>query len=284
MGLFGKIRDLFHGDKIEIETIKARSNMDEQNSTLIFNGMPDYTSVVGVDYSGNGTPVNPQIINRMAEDDAKRNEQINRQLGLPTASQPPRGMGVGVNNMANQVPPGAPVNYNQPAQPYNQYPQQPQYQQQPAGQPIPIQNSAPPPPPPPQNAFAYLQEPFSELLQTDDECHVIVDLPGIKKENVDIRLTDNNEVAITFTRTTFVDQKSAEPKGAKKGQKRSSKNKTKWLSQVNIPDYLLGKHTVVYKIMRPVDENNIKCSFEYGQVHVILGFRAPIEGKPISIG
>jgi hypothetical protein len=36
--------------------------------------------------------------------------------------------------------------------------------------------------------------------------------------------------------------------------------------------------------MKPVDENNISCSFELGQLHVTLGFRTPMEGKAIAIG
>jgi hypothetical protein len=142
---------------------------------------------------------------------------------------------------------------------------------------IPVQGAAPQ-----QQPLGFLEEPYSELLMTDEECHVIVDLPGLKKEDIDVKLTQDNEVAVTFTRSTFVSQMSAAPK--KGAGKKKGKEKTKWVSQVNIPDFLLGKHTVVYKILRPVDENNITCKFEYGQVHVILGFRTPMEGKSISIG
>lgn len=288
MGIFGKIRDLFHGDKVEVETIERRSvKMDEQNSTLIFNGMPDYNSVIATDNQGGGIPISPRIINQMAADDAKNNNQLNQRFGLPQTGTPPRGRGVGVNSMSQQMPPMAPQ--YPPQQPQPQYGQlapgyQPPVQQPmqpqpmpPQGMNIPIQGAAPA-----QQPLGFLEEPYSELLMTDEACHVIVDLPGIKKEDVDIKLTQDNEVAVTFTRSTFVSQMSAAPKkgtGKKKG-----KEKTKWVSQVNIPEFLLGKHTVVYKIIRPVDENNITCKFEYGQVHVILGFRTPLEGKSISIG
>ena len=62
------------------------------------------------------------------------------------------------------------------------------------------------------------------------------------------------------------------------------KTKPKITSQVNIPDYLLGTHTVVYPIPRPVDSNNIKPSFENGQFHIVLGFLTPLEGTAIKLG
>ncbi len=285
MGFFTKIRDLFHSDTVEVETIERRSKkMDEQNSTLIFTGMPDYTSVIATDDQGGGIPINPRVIDQMAKDDAKNNTQLNQRFGLPQPNTPPRGRGVGVNSMSQQMPPMAPQYTQQvPAyggqlspgyQPPVQTPMQPQPMPQ-QGMTIPVQQPQPAP-------VGFLEEPYSELLMTDEECHVIVDLPGLKKEDIDIKLTQENEVAITFTRSTFVSQMSAVPK--KGSSKKRGKDKPKWVSQVNIPEFLLGKHTVVYKILRPVDENNITCKFEYGQVHVILGFRTPLEGKSISIG
>ena len=262
--------------------------MDDQNSTLIFTGMPDYTSVIATDDQGGGIPINPRVIDQMAKDDANNNVQLNQRFGLPQQNHP-RGRGVGVNSMSQQMPPGPPTAYQQPVQtqyggqfaggyqpPVVQQPMQPQ-QVPPQGVNIPVQGQAPQSAP-----VGFLEEPYSELLMTDEECHVIVDLPGIRKENIDVKLTPDNEVAVTFSRSTFVSQMSAAPK--KGTGKKRGKDKPKWVSQVNIPDFLLGKHTVVYKILRPVDENNIKCSFEYGQVHVILGFRTPLEGKSISIG
>lgn len=285
MGLLNLLGGLFHGHKVDVEYLAKRSNM--ANDTLIFTGQPDYTSVIATDMNGNGDPISPQIIQQMAADDAKLN------AAHPIAGQRmPRGRGVGVNTQ--QMPPQSPMQYPQQPQ-YGQMapsyappavPAQQQYvpvQQPPQGINIPIGN-AQPQPAAPQGGF--LPEPFSELVMTDTECHLFVDLPGIPKENISIKLTQNNEVAVTFRRDTHVSVMSAAKQPAKKGEKGSKRKKeaTKWAAQVNIPDYLLGEHTVVYNIMKPVDENNIKCSFDLGQLHVTLGFRTPMEGKSISIG
>lgn len=291
MGFLNFIGNIFHGDKVEVEYIGNRSSM--ANDTLIFTGQPDYTSVIATDMNGNGDPINPQIINQMAQETAK----INAANPIP-GQRPARGRGVGVNTQ--QLPPGPPSPYGQQPAAYGQFapgyaPQQPvqpqpqppypQPQVSPQGVNIPI-GTQPQPQQQPQPAMqppqGFLPEPFSEIVMTDTECHLFVDLPGIPKEDIDIRLTQNNEVAVTFTRETRVSQMSSAKPAAKKGGKK--KGGTKWTAQVNIPDYLIGKHTVVYAIMKPVDENNISCSFELGQLHVTLGFRTPMEGKAIAIG
>ena len=286
MAFWDFIGGLFHSHKGEVDYLEKRSVM--ANDTLIFTGQPDYTSVIATDDYGNGDPISPRIIQQMAADDAKLN------AAHPIQGQRmPRGRGVGVNTQ--QMPPGPPPQQQQqyvqpaqygqmapgyappqpqPVQPAPAYPQQP-----PQGINIPIgqasqQNAAP---------QGFLPEPYSELVFTDTECHIFVDLPGIPKENISIRLTQNNEVAVTFKRETRVSQMSTAKPAQKKGSKRK-KDSNKLTAQVNIPDYLLGEHTVVYSIMKPVDENNISCSFDLGQLHVTLGFRTPMEGKAISIG
>ncbi len=288
MGLFKFISSLFHSDKVEVEYIKQRSNM---NDTLIFTGEPDYTSVISDGSAdGSGTPIHPRIIQQMAQDDVKLNA-THPILG----QRPVRGRGVGVNTQ--QLPPNAPINsptvgyqqtvpYGQmasgyvppvvPVQTYQQ-PAPPQGINIPIGGQPPVQQVAAP--------VGVLAEPFSELVLTDTECHLFVDLPGIPKENIGIKLTQNNEVAVTFKRDTHVSQMSvdAAKQPSKKGGKKK-KDAPKWAAQVNIPEYLLGEHTVVYSIMKPVDENRVSCSFELGQLHVVLGFRTPLEGKSISIG
>ena len=260
------------------------------NDTLIFTGEPDYTSVISNGSAdGSGTPISPRIIQQMAQEDARLN------AAHPIVGQRPnRGRGVGV--ATHQPPPGAPVNpqsYNQQPANYGQlapsYTPQPmsyQPQQPPQGMNIPIGQPQPPQQPPQQMQapVGMLAEPFSELVITDTECHLFVDLPGIPKENIGIKLTQNNEVAVTFKRETHVSIMSAEAKPAQKKGGKKKKDATKWAAQVNIPDYLLGEHTVVYSIMKPVDENRISCSFDLGQLHVVLGFRTPLEGKSISIG
>ena len=300
MGLLNFITGLFHGDKVEVEYITQRSNM---NDTLIFTGEPDYTSVISNGSAdGSGTPISPRIIQQMAQEDARLN------AANPIAGQRPnRGRGVGV--ATHQPPPGAPINppnpngnYVQPAN-YGQFaggynvqtgvpngvPQGNYMQTNVQGQPqgginIPINGA-----PQQQNMTAQapvglLAEPFSELVITDTECHLFVDLPGIPKENIGIKLTQNNEVAVTFKRETHVSIMSAEAKTTQKKGSKKKKDATKWAAQVNIPEYLLGEHTVVYSIMKPVDENRISCSFDLGQLHVVLGFRTPLEGKSIVIG
>lgn len=260
------------------------------NDTLIFTGQPDYTSVIATDMNGNGDPINPQIINQMAQETAK----ISAANPIP-GQRPARGRGVGVNTQ--QLPPGQPSPYGQqpaaygqlapgyappaPPQPVPQ-PQYPQPQMPPQGVNIPIGGQPQQQQPAMQPPQGLLAEPFSEIVMTDSECHLFVDLPGIPKEDISIRLTQNNEVAVTFKRETRVSQMSSAKTSTKKGGKK--KGSTKWTAQVNIPDYLIGKHTVVYAIMKPVDENNISCSFELGQLHVTLGFRTPMEGKAIAIG
>lgn len=291
MGLLNFINGLFHGDKVEVEYLGKRSNM--ANDTLIFTGQPDYNSVIG--QTGEGDRISPQIIQQMAEETAR----ISANNPVP-GQRMPRGRGVGVNTQ--QMPPAAPIappqpgygqqpaNYGQLAPGYAPQPQpQPmsyQPQQPPQGMNIPI-GQAPQPQPQPQPMQApmgMLAEPFSELVITDTECHLFVDLPGIPKENIGIKLTQNNEVAVTFHRDTHVSLMSAEAKPTQKKGGKKKKEATKWAAQVNIPDYLLGDHTVVYSIMKPVDENRISCSFDLGQLHVVLGFRTPLEGKSISIG
>lgn len=291
MGLLNFINGLFHGDKVEVEYLGKRSNM--ANDTLIFTGQPDYNSVIG--QTGEGDRISPQIIQQMAEETAR----ISANNPVP-GQRMPRGRGVGVNTQ--QMPPAAPIappqpgygqqpaNYGQLAPGYAPQPQQQpmsyQLQQPPQGMNIPI-GQAPQPQPQPQPMQApmgMLAEPFSELVITDTECHLFVDLPGIPKENIGIKLTQNNEVAVTFHRDTHVSLMSAEAKPTQKKGGKKKKEATKWAAQVNIPDYLLGDHTVVYSIMKPVDENRISCSFDLGQLHVVLGFRTPLEGKSISIG
>lgn len=265
------------------------------NDTLIFTGEPDYASVISNGSAdGSGTPINPRIIRQMAEDDARINA-THPIAGQRTTS----GRGVGV--ATRQPPPGVPIvppntgyaqpaNYGQLAGGYNvqnggvpgQYAAP--VQTAPQGITIPIgtqpaqqqaQTSAP---------MGMLAEPFSELVITDTECHLFVDLPGIPKENIGIKLTQNNEVAVTFKRDTHVAIMSAEAAKQPKKAGKKKKDATKWAAQVNIPEYLLGEHTVVYSIMKPVDENRISCSFDLGQLHVVLGFRTPLEGKSIAIG
>lgn len=296
MGLLNFINGLFHGDKVEVEYLGKRSNM--ANDTLIFTGQPDYNSVIG-DHIPNdgmdnvGVPVTPQLINQVNSDTAKRGSQM-----MIPGQRMPRGRGVGVNTQ--QMPPAAPIappqpgygqqpaNYGQLAPGYAPQPQpQPmsyQPQQPPQGMNIPIGQAPQPQPQPMQAPMGMLAEPFSELVITDTECHLFVDLPGIPKENIGIKLTQNNEVAVTFHRDTHVSLMSAEAKPTQKKGGKKKKEATKWAAQVNIPDYLLGDHTVVYSIMKPVDENRISCSFDLGQLHVVLGFRTPLEGKSISIG
>lgn len=288
-----------HDDIVEIEHLKRRSSMaeDDFGSTIIFNnGVPDYNVTLG--NTGEGERVSMAAIQRTQRETEMINQR-NRVGG--------RGMGIGLNTMAQQPPPqpnqqfagnyAQPAVYQQPQQP-QQAPVQPNYYQQPAqpvqpvqqapapqqGVPIPINQPQQQQQPSVQSAY-YLQEPFSELVMTNDECHVIVDLPGIQKENVNIVLTPQNEVSVTFTRTTFVDGLTARLKANTKKSKggKGSKAKPKITSQVNIPDYLLGTHTVVYPIPRPVDTQNIKHSFENGQLHLTLGFLTPLEGTTISI-
>ena len=287
--LFGAKDD----DIVEVEHLKRRSSMAEEDfgSTIIFNnGVPDYNVTLG--NTGEGERVSMSAIQQTM----RETDMINQRHRVGG-----RGMGIGLNTMAQQPAPqpmpqnqqfagnyAQPNMYHQPQQPQQPppgyYPQQPQQPvQQPVQQPqgIPITQQ----PQQPQSGY-YLQEPFSELVMTNDECHVIVDLPGIPKENVSATLTPQNEVSITFTRHTFVDKLTAEIKSAKKvkGQKGSPKAKPKLTSQVNIPDYLLGTHTVVYPIPRPVDSNNIKSSFDNGQFHIVLGFLTPLEGTAIKLG
>ena len=267
---------------------------EDFGSTIIFNnGVPDYNVTLG--NTGEGERVSMSAIQQTM----RETDMINQRHRVGG-----RGMGIGLNTMAQQPAPqpmqnqqfagnyAQPSVYQQPQQPQqippNYYPQQTVQQQVPQIQPMPQGIPITQPPqqqqPQPQSAY-YLQEPFSELIMTNDECHVIVDLPGIMKENVSATLTPQNEVSITFTRNTYVDKLTAELKAAKKikGAKGTSKTKPKLTSQVNIPDYLLGTHTVVYPIPRPVDSNNIKWKFDNGQFHLTLGFLTPLEGTTIKL-
>lgn len=268
---------------------------EDFGSTIIFNnGVPDYNVTLG--NTGEGERVSMSAIQQTM----RETDMINQRHRVGG-----RGMGIGLNTMAQQPAPqpmqnqqfagnyAQPSVYQQPQQPQQvppQYYQQPvqqpvQQMQQPQQQGIPITQQPQQQQQQPQSAY-YLQEPFSELIMTNDECHVIVDLPGITKENVTATLTPQNEVSITFTRTTYVDKLTAELKAAKKvkGAKGAAKSKPKITSQVNIPDYLLGTHTVVYPIPRPVDSNNIKWTFDNGQFHLTLGFLTPLEGTTIKLG
>ena len=275
MGFFKNIAAKLFGAKdddiVEVEHLKRRSSMAEEDfgSTIIFNnGVPDYNVTLG--NTGEGERVSMSAIQQTM----RETDMINQRHRVGG-----RGMGIGLNTMAQQPAP-QPMQNQQFA---GNYAQPSVYQQPQQQQGIPITQQ--PQQQQPQSAY-YLQEPFSELIMTNDECHVIVDLPGISKENVSATLTPQNEVSITFTRTTYVDKLTAELKAAKKvkGAKGASKTKPKITSQVNIPDYLLGTHTVVYPIPRPVDSNNIKSSFDNGQFHIVLGFLTPLEGTAIKLG
>jgi HSP20 family molecular chaperone IbpA len=276
-------------DVVEVEHLKRRSNMAEADfgSTIIFNnGVPDYNVTLG--QTGEGERVSMAAIQQAQ----RETDMINQRYRIGNGAA----RGVGVNSMAQQPPP-RPINNQQQFAGSYQAPvyQQQGYYQQPVQQPmqpqpVPMQQQIPPqgqPIPLTQDSSdpAILREPFSELVMTTDTCHVLVDLPGLTKSDVNIVLTPQNEVSITFTRKTFVDGLTAELKASTKKTKGSkgSKVKPKITSQVNIPDYLLGTHNVVYPIPRPVDTQNIKRSFENGQLHLILGFLTPLEGTTISI-
>lgn len=284
MGFLNLIGGLFRPRKVNVEYIDKRSNMSD---TLIFTGQPDYTSVISNGMSdGSGTPIDPRIINQMATDVAKNSDAFNRRVGLPPS--PPRGRGVGVQTQ--QLPPGqlAP-GYPPPQPPANGYPQQPPqqvaYPQPVQQQPVPIPiGSQPPPQQPSMASGGILPEPCSEIVMTDKEFHLFVDLPGIPKEDITLFLTQNNEVSVTFKREPRVKQMSEEAKPVgKKGGKRK-KDENAWRAQINIPDFLIGTHTVLYRIDKPVDNNNIKCSFELGQLHVTLTYISPVNGTKINIG
>lgn len=288
MGLLHFITGLLHDDTVEVEYIKERSSM---NDTLIFTGEPDYTSVISNGMSdGSGTPISPRIIQQMANDDAR----LNASHPVP-GQRPARGRGVGVNTQ--QMPPAPPnampPNYGQQP-PYGQLapgyaPPCPPAQAQPGAVPPPAYQQPVQPvqqvqPPPSQSPLNFLQEPFSEMVMTDTECHLFIDLPGMTKDDIELDLTDNNDIKVTFTRKTRVSVMSAQAKPVAKKTGKKKKDDSKWVAQVNIPEYLLGTHTVVYNIMKPFDEDNIDCKFELGQLHITLKFRTPLSGRKITIG
>ncbi|MCQ2123248.1 MAG: Hsp20/alpha crystallin family protein [Fibrobacter sp.] len=283
MGIFGnllgKLFGTSHNDDETPEVVKLEGRRKMDNSdTLIFTGQPDYTSTI-MDGTENGSKISPAAIAAMQQETARISaaNPIDGQINVK------RGRGVG--NMPQQMPPQPPRPQQQPFNPQmppppaqqapqQYYPPQQQYYPQPQQPPIapaqniPISGDS-------QSEF-YLDEPFSELVLTNNECHVIVDLPGVKKNDVSISLTPENDVKIVYTRNTYSD--------SIKGMVKGSKGKRpKIESQINIPDYLLGKHEVSYHIPRAVDESKITCSFEYGQVHVVLGLRVAVEGVTISI-
>lgn len=294
MGFWKNIATKLFGDSddddevVEVEHLKRRSNMAEEDfgSTIIFNnGVPDYNVTLG--QTGEGERVSMAAIQQAQ----RETDMINQRYRIGNGAA----RGVGVNSMAQQPPP-RPINnqqqfagsyqapvyqqqgyYQQPVQqPMQQQMQQPMQQQiPPQGQPIPLTQDS--------NDPAILREPFSELVMTTDTCHVLVDLPGLTKSDVNIVLTPQNEVSITFTRRTFVDSLTNELKASAKKTKTKSKTKPKITSQVNIPDFLLGTHTVVYPIPRPVDTKKIGKSFENGQLHLTLGFLTPLEGTAINL-
>lgn len=274
--LFGKIFGSAP-DETEPEVVKleGRNTMDD---TLIFTGQPDYNATIGI---GDGPKVSPAVIEQMQKEDAR----ISAQNLIPGQVT---NLGRGVGNNPMQPPPQnmqmqqyQPQQFQQPPQQFQQpqfqqqsyqymqapqqYQQQPQQYQEPQNIPISGQGSQ-----------YFIEEPYSELVLTNTECHVIVDLPGVKSENIDISLTQENDVQITFTRTPFVDSIKPSVKGAKG-------KRPKIESQLNVPDFIIGKHTVSYHIPRAVDDKKIKCSFELGQVHVVLGLRASVEGVKINI-
>lgn len=281
MGLWKNISAKLFGteEDVEVENLERRSTMSD---TLIFTGQPDYTSVIASDYSGNGDPISMESIKRMQEETARisANNPVPGQVNRPQAR--PRGVSA---SAPQQLPPGAQYggNYAVPQQQVVQ--QQPVYQQPVYQQPVqtvqqPVQQQ-------PQQDHYFLEEPFSELVMTDTECHVLVDLPGIPREDVDVQFTENNEVQITYTRHTFADKLVGDIKSGKsrskaksEGKAKGKKEKLQVKKQVNIPEYLLGTHTVVYPIPRPVDDTKVECSFELGQVHVTLGLKV---GKKITI-
>ena len=284
MGFLKKISAKLFGteEDVEVENLERRSTMSD---TLIFTGQPDYTSVIASDYSGNGDPISAADIRRLQAEDARINASHPVPGQINNAPARPRGVSA---SAPQQLPPGVQYGGNYAVPPQNvPVQQQPAYPQQ--GYPQPVQQVAPQPVPPPQQPqeHYFLEEPFSELVMTDTECHVLVDLPGIPRSDVDVQFTENNEVQITYTRNTFADQlvgdiKSGKTKSKSKseGKTRGKKEKLQVKKQVNIPDYLLGTHTVVYPIPRPVDDTKVECSFELGQVHVTLGLKV---GKKITI-
>ena len=214
-------------DVVEVEHLKRRSNMAEEDfgSTIIFNnGVPDYNVTLG--QTGEGERVSMAAIQQAQ----RETDMINQRYRIGNGAA----RGVGVNSMAQQPPP-RPINNQQQFAGSYQAPvyQQQGYYQQPVQQPmqpqpVPMQQQIPPqgqPIPLTQDSSdpAILREPFSELVMTTDTCHVLVDLPGLTKSDVNIVLTPQNEVSITFTRRTFVDSLTNELKASAKKAKTKSK-------------------------------------------------------------
>ncbi len=103
---------------------------------------------------------------------------------------------------------------------------------------------------PPERSLDHYREPYSDVIESDKEVAITVDLPGLEKRN--IKITTNDEsVEISAERRS-----DTENKGGEKGYILKERNYSKFFRRIPL--------TV------PVDSSGAKASYKNGVLEIVL--------------
>jgi HSP20 family protein len=102
--------------------------------------------------------------------------------------------------------------------------------------------------------------PASDYLETENEVRLYLDLPGVKKENLDIQLKDSKTLIV---------------QGERKTAERDEKVRAHRLERAT------GHFARAFRLPYEVDTNSITASFRDGELEIVL--RKPEALKPRKI-
>lgn len=306
MGILSKIRNFFKSDSSESEPEELYSmsyNM-EDGPTLIYSDEPNMSDQVldrdgrVVGFAGQAARatnemtakisaqhiVPGQVVRRKQQ--ARRAPQANPQMPAQPPVQPPE------PQPAAPAAPAAPAPAVQPPpppppqpQPYYQQP----YYQQPYGYPPPQYSYQQPPPQPvdpdglqPGESEAVVPNfPSYEMVLVNDTYHLFVDLPGVKKTNLDLKFS-GGQLFVTGHRDLKSD--AFRPK-AGKGRGNKGRKPT-YEAMIGVRKYLLGDFSFPFYFPKPVDTgpDSFKAEMNDGILHVEMKVASVSNGISLKIG
>lgn len=182
-----------------------------------------------------------------------------------------------------QAPPPPPPPQQQYYQQQYAYPQQQYYQQQPAYYP-------PQPPMPPEQGAEDLADgesngiapnfPSYEMILVNDTYHLYVDLPGVKKSDIDMKFSGGN---LYISGHRDLKCKAFRP-GKSKGRGNKGK-KPHYEAMVGVRGYQLGEFNFPFYFPNPVDTgpDSFKADMSDGILHVEMKLASVATGISINI-
>jgi HSP20 family molecular chaperone IbpA len=176
--------------------------------------------------------------------------------------QQPRQQGMAPPPSApGQPPQQQPQQYQQPMAPA---PSAPDYQQQSTS----IQIAAP------QSSSGARAYPPTELFIMGDAYHAFIDLPGVPRDGISVKL-QANALVISGSRRMGVD--------VVRGDKKAGRSKSHSDYNCTIPKFLQQPFTFTYPFKKSIDESKISASFDDGVLHVTLPHRPDGDGVVVPI-